>query len=87
MNVNRELAEAIELLHEAVERRRLAVRDSDAYLSAVADEERLNARVMDLARERNRRPVIRHEAPVKAERSPAPVVRKRSVKLAWKPER
>lgn len=87
MHVNRELAEAIKLLHEAAERRRLAPPDSHAFRAAVADEERLNAQVMELVRERNRRPIIRQEVPLKAERSASPVVRKRRVKLDWKPQR
>ncbi|MEA2611580.1 MAG: hypothetical protein QOG32_1306 [Chloroflexota bacterium] len=87
MHVNRELAEAIKLLHEAAERRRTAPPDSHAFRAAVADEERLNARVMELVRERSRRPIVRNEAPLNAERSASPVVGKRRVKLDWKPQR
>lgn len=42
---------------------------------------------VDLVRERNRRPVIHHEVPIKAERTASPIVRRRRVKLDWKPER
>ena len=52
-----ELVDAMVLLHEAGTRRRNAVSYSAEYGKELREEERLNRRVMDLARRRNRRPL------------------------------
>jgi hypothetical protein len=52
-----EPVDAMVLLHEAGTRRRNAVSYSAEYGKELREEERLNRRVMDLARRRNRRPL------------------------------
>jgi hypothetical protein len=50
-----ELADAIEALREATARRRVAIEGSPEHEAALEEEARLNALVLELARQRNRR--------------------------------